>query len=447
MEKHMDIDLTKLLDIEPNNKFALRYLEETFLTKKAIIDLAKLLGIEPSNDINESLKKKSIDAFNMCNNATNTYTLEDLENLLETKQETALKFRVKFNFIMGRYQYAIIDLTKLLDIEPNSKFALRHRAEGYYLMERYKEAIIDLTKLVGIETSDDVDESLKKKWIEAFNKCNDATNTYTLEDLENSLKIKQDTALKFRGKFNFIMGSYEDAIIDLTKLLDIEPNNKFALRYRAEAYYLMERYKKAIIDLTKLLHIEPNNKFALRYRAEAYYLLEKYKESFNDVNKLLKIESNDEWVSKHFEKICEKICENLCVDEPYELGCFYLHGINVKKDEYKAFAQFEKSANMEHTEVINCLGYCYEYGIGIGKDENKAFTYYQESADANNSNGMYQVGYCYYLGIGVEIDKQKAFTYYLKSAEAVIPWEFGKLPFVIFMELAWKKLKLNLLNG
>ncbi|RIB11960.1 hypothetical protein C2G38_2202026 [Gigaspora rosea] len=56
-----------------------------------------------------------------------------------------------------------------------------------------------------------------------------------LEDLENSLKIKQDSALKFRVKFNFIMARYKEAIIDITKLLNIESNNKFALRYRAEA--------------------------------------------------------------------------------------------------------------------------------------------------------------------------------------------------------------------
>ncbi|RIB06089.1 hypothetical protein C2G38_2217963 [Gigaspora rosea] len=64
--KEAIIDLTKLLNIEPNNKFALRYLEDIYhLTKEAIIDLAKLL-------------------------------VEDLENLLETKQDTALKSQVKF---------------------------------------------------------------------------------------------------------------------------------------------------------------------------------------------------------------------------------------------------------------------------------------------------------------------------------------------------------------
>ncbi|RIA99889.1 hypothetical protein C2G38_2236820, partial [Gigaspora rosea] len=261
-------------------------------------------------------------------------------------------YRGEAYHLTGRCREAIIDLTKLLDIEPNSKFALRCLGEAYHLT---KEAIIDLAKLLGIEPSDDIDESLNKKLIEAFNMCNNVTNIYTLEDLENFLEIDQDTALKFRVKFNFTMKRYENAIVDLTKLLDIEPNNKFALRNRAEAYYLME----------------------------------KYKESFNDVKKLLKIETNDESALK----LSAKISENPCVDETYELGYFYLHGINVEKDEYKAFAQFEKSANMGYTEEINFL-------------------------DMNNSNGMYQVGYCYYLGIGVDIDKHKAFTYYMKSAEA-----------------------------
>ncbi|KAF0539809.1 AIP3-domain-containing protein [Gigaspora margarita] len=122
-------------------------------------------------------------------------------------------------------------------------------------------------------TSNDMgDKLLKNKLIKAFNMCINTMNIYTLEDLENLLKVKQDTAaLKFRGKFNIIMGSYEDAIIDLTKLIVIEPNNKFALRYRAEAYYLMK----------------------------------KYKESFNDLKKLLKIEANDEWASKLMAKIIE----------------------------------------------------------------------------------------------------------------------------------------------
>ncbi|RIB14296.1 hypothetical protein C2G38_2195547 [Gigaspora rosea] len=113
---------------------------------------------------------------------------------------------------MKRYEGAIVDLTKLIDIElmngaiiqtarsnyvailyieQNNKFALRYRGEAYYLTKRYKDTVIDLMKFEI-----------------AWNKM----NANTLEELENSLKIKQDSALKFRVKFNFIMERYKEAL-------------------------------------------------------------------------------------------------------------------------------------------------------------------------------------------------------------------------------------------
>ncbi|KAF0534158.1 hypothetical protein F8M41_010173 [Gigaspora margarita] len=59
-------------------------------------------------------------------------------------------------------------------------------------------------------------------------------------------------------------------------------------------YYNEEIYENEIIDLMKLIDIERNNELALRYRAEAYYIIEKYKETLYDMNKLLKIDINNE---------------------------------------------------------------------------------------------------------------------------------------------------------
>ncbi|KAF0477718.1 calmodulin-dependent protein kinase [Gigaspora margarita] len=74
--------------------------------------------------------------------------------------------------------------------------------------------------------------------------------------------------------------------------------------------------------------------------------------------------------------------------------------------------------DFQNPEDIYWLGYCYEHGIEVEKDEDKAFIHYQKSANMNNSNGIYQVGYCYHLGIGVETNRQEAFLHYQKSAEA-----------------------------
>ncbi|KAF0472546.1 SPRY-domain-containing protein [Gigaspora margarita] len=52
-------------------------------------------------------------------------------------------------------------------------------------------------------------------------------------------------------------------------------------------YFVMGEYKKALEDLTKLLEIDPNNAFALRYRGETYLLLNEYEKSYADVKRLL----------------------------------------------------------------------------------------------------------------------------------------------------------------
>ncbi|RIB27073.1 hypothetical protein C2G38_2063051 [Gigaspora rosea] len=69
------------------------------------------------------------------------------------------------------------------------------------------------------------------------------------------------------------MERYKDAIIDLTKFLDIEPNNKFAIRYRGEAYYITGRCVEAIIDLKKkkLLDIEQKT-ICTKYLGKACHL-------------------------------------------------------------------------------------------------------------------------------------------------------------------------------
>src|SRR5437016_5894449 len=107
-------------------------------------------------------------------------------------------------------------------------------------------------------TDDDIDESLKKKWIEALNLCNDEL----INDLTKPLETEQNILhiLKYQVKFYFIIGRYEQALKDLTKLLDYDPNNAFALKYQGETYFMMERYNKSIASLKKLSEINSSNK-------------------------------------------------------------------------------------------------------------------------------------------------------------------------------------------
>ena len=120
-------------------------------------------------------------------------------------------------------------------------------------------------------TDDDVDKALKKNWIDVLNPYNgelinqqmnrlvESTKSYETEQIEQNTHI-----LKYQAKFYFVMGRYEQALADLTKLLEFDTSNSFALRYRAETYYMIEKYEESLIDLNKLLEINPNEIWALK---------------------------------------------------------------------------------------------------------------------------------------------------------------------------------------
>ena len=120
-------------------------------------------------------------------------------------------------------------------------------------------------------TDDDIDEVLKKNWIEVLNPCNgelinqqmnrlvEFTKPYETEQIEQNTHI-----LRYQGKFYFIMGRYKQALTDLTKLLEFDTGDSFALRYRAETYYMMEKYEESLADLNKLLKINENDIWALK---------------------------------------------------------------------------------------------------------------------------------------------------------------------------------------
>src|ERR1044072_3336786 len=104
-------------------------------------------------------------------------------------------------------------------------------------------------------TDDDIDEALKKNWIDVLNPYNSELIDQQMDrfaDLTKSSKIKQtEHILKYQGKFYFIIGRYEKALTELTKLLEFDSSNSFALRYRVKKNYIIKKKKKKNNNLYK----------------------------------------------------------------------------------------------------------------------------------------------------------------------------------------------------
>lgn len=123
--------------------------------------------------------------------------------------------RGKAFFEMEKFDNAIIDISRALELNPNYALGLYNRGICYYSTDKYDLAIRDL-------------ESAKL--------------------LNNEL----DSIDFYLGGCNFFIENYEKSIeLFSNHLLDYD--DEIALKWRADIYNLTEQYEKANIDLTKLL--------------------------------------------------------------------------------------------------------------------------------------------------------------------------------------------------
>ncbi len=144
---------------------------------------------------------------------------------------------------------------------------------------------------------------------------------------------------------------------------------------------------------------------------------EYYKKSNENLyNKVLALlYQNDKDTGKDLKKTI--YCYNKVAEIAYLLGVWYQSGIEIEKDEVKAFEYYKQSAEKGYNKAQKNLASLYENGEGTKKDLDKAFYWYNKAVENEYEEAQCNLGGCYLFGRGVEKDKDKAFEYYKQSAE------------------------------
>jgi Flp pilus assembly protein TadD len=60
------------------------------------------------------------------------------------------------------------------------------------------------------------------------------------------------------------LGCHEDALRDLDRSLELDPNDAYARSRRGSAYIGFGRYEDAVRDFNRSLELEPNDAYSLR---------------------------------------------------------------------------------------------------------------------------------------------------------------------------------------
>lgn len=135
----------------------------------------------------------------------------------------------------GKYNRAIADYTKAIEIDPEYADAYHKRALAWKKKGNYKKAVADY-----------------KKAANEYRKDSIATITRVIE-----IDPKNAEAYFYRGNVWYDKGDYNNAIADYTQAIEIDPQYAKAYNKRGLAWENKGDYNSAIADYTKTIEIDP----------------------------------------------------------------------------------------------------------------------------------------------------------------------------------------------
>lgn len=146
---------------------------------------------------------------------------------------------------------------------------------------------------------------------ETMNQFNDAVNDYTsgLELIDNERSIRNlmndnnkskdiflslsITLLTLRSKLYQKLGQFSNAIDDFTILIDLNPNDRFSLLFnRGICFKATEHFQQAISDLSQILENDRLNYVVFMHRAYCYRKLDLYENSILDYSNAIELTSS-----------------------------------------------------------------------------------------------------------------------------------------------------------
>ncbi|RIB27183.1 hypothetical protein C2G38_2029596 [Gigaspora rosea] len=90
-----------------------------------------------------------------------------------------------------------------------------------------------------------------------------------------------------RASTHMQIESFDEALVIMHQILDMEPNDLFSLINCGMLNLILDKNEEALLYLNRFLEIVPNDAYALVNRAKIYNKLNKHEEALADLNRSL----------------------------------------------------------------------------------------------------------------------------------------------------------------
>jgi tetratricopeptide (TPR) repeat protein len=202
----------------------------------------------------------------------------------------------------GNYMHdAVADITRAIELEPNTR-RIRERGWYVYKTEDYKKALTDLDTAVAADPADlfirgvRVDTLLKLKDTGRALVALDEWISRAPDDLEARAK---------RAKLNIELKNWEQAVPDLDKVIALKPDMLSFLQ-RAEVNFKIGAKDKALADITRYIELDPDEWGGYFNRGLMYENLGNMSAAIADYDALLRLRPDDSWALDRRKRLIAK---------------------------------------------------------------------------------------------------------------------------------------------
>lgn len=212
-----------------------------------------------------------------------------------------------------------------------------------------------------------------------------------LENSTEPLISNQFPVYFFRGSAHSRLGHYDQAILDLSKAIQLDPENATAYNNRGVAYSELHEYEKAVDDFTMGIQVEPEGSevfYLYANRGNTYLFLKQYDKAIADTTNAIQIDPKNPvvycfrgsayLVMGQYDSAINDYSEGIKLD-PKDNICYYNRGLAYSSlGKYsQAIADFSKAIkiNPELVEAYISRGSAYS----ILKQYDKAIADFTEA--------------------------------------------------------------------
>lgn len=195
----------------------------------------------------------------------------------------------------GKYADAIESLTLAIQLQPDYVDAYSLRGLAHYLQAEFTDALSDFERSLELNPNDIYAHLLRGQSLRQTGDSEKALTDYQfILDNKDILPANLLVSTYFQRSLALTdLERYEEAISDLTHVIEMGDANVNAYYYRATDYLNIGNYERAIDDYTESIKLDDTHALAFVNRAFAYRHASRYDDALADLDTALKLEPNN----------------------------------------------------------------------------------------------------------------------------------------------------------